>query len=211
MLTEAEKGELYWAFDTRELLKADMRERFEAYKIALDANFMQVDEVRYIEDMEPLGLPWIKMGLNDVLYDPQTKILYTPNTNETAAMDKREFGKGLQSQEEPAMIEEQRANPNHDPKTGRFTTGSGAGKNGKHIPKKRDILPDKYSRSPKVDLGGIKVSEKTYAVLCGTFRTKFPTLTASDGTRGIVIGKTLYTVSAKDNGGIVIHGKQSLK
>ena len=85
-LLEKEKGVFYWAFDTKELLKGDMKERFEAYKAALEANFMQVDEVRFAEDMEPLGLTWIKLGLNDVLYDPKTKTIYTPNTNKMTAM-----------------------------------------------------------------------------------------------------------------------------
>lgn len=85
-LLEKEKGTLYWAFDTKELLKGDMRQRFEAYKTALDANFMQIDEVRYAEDMEPLGLSWVKLGLQDVLYDPKNKTIYTPNTNQTSRM-----------------------------------------------------------------------------------------------------------------------------
>lgn len=85
-LLEKEKGALYWAFDTKELLKGSMKERFEAYRTALDANFMQVDEVRYSEDMEPLGLNWVKLGLQDVLYDPQTKTIYTPNTNKMAVV-----------------------------------------------------------------------------------------------------------------------------
>ena len=202
LLTEAEKGELYWAFDTRELLKADMRERFEAYKIALDANFMQVDEVRYIEDMEPLGLPWIKMGLNDVLYDPQTKVLYTPNTNKVAAMDKREFGKGLQRQEEPAMIEEERANPNHDPKTGRFTTGSG-----------RKTRGTKYTPSPQLKSKpkGKQVGKQKYGILCGIAKTKYPLLKPEDGKVEIYHGTSVYTVSAKKNGGIIIHKKEKLE
>ena len=86
LLLEKEKGRLYWAFDTKELLKGDMRERFEAYKLALDSNVMQIDEVRYAEDLKPLGLTWIKLGLNDVLYDPATKQIYTPNTDKTSVM-----------------------------------------------------------------------------------------------------------------------------
>lgn len=85
-LLEREKGLFYWAFDTKELLKGDMKERFEAYKTALESNFMQIDEVRFAEDMEPLGLSWIRLGLQDVLYDPKTKTIYTPNTNQTSVM-----------------------------------------------------------------------------------------------------------------------------
>lgn len=97
LLLESEKGKLYFAFDTKELLKGDMATRFAAYKTALDGNFMQIDEVRYAEDLDPLGLTWIKLGLNDVLYDPKTKQIYTPNTNRTARMD----GQGLQETAQP--------------------------------------------------------------------------------------------------------------
>ena len=30
--------------------------------------------------MEPLGLDWIRLGLQDVLYDPKTREVFTPNT-----------------------------------------------------------------------------------------------------------------------------------
>ena len=45
------KGSFYFAFDTKEMLKGDTKERYEAYKTALEANFMGVDEVRFIEDL----------------------------------------------------------------------------------------------------------------------------------------------------------------
>ncbi len=86
-LLEKEKGVFYWAFDTKQLLQGDLKERYEAYKVALEANFMQLDEVRYEEDMKPLGLNWIKLGLQDVLYDPETKMIYTPNTNQSQKME----------------------------------------------------------------------------------------------------------------------------
>lgn len=72
----------YWAFDTKEITKGDIKARYEAYRTAIEANFMQIDEVRYQEDMEPLGLNFVKLGLNDVLFDPTTNTVYTPNTNQ---------------------------------------------------------------------------------------------------------------------------------
>lgn len=93
-LREREKGEYYWAFDTKQLLKGSMKERFEAYKVALDSNFMQVDEVRYEEDMAPLGLTWIRLGLQDVLYDPVKKTVYTPNTGQTKALNENRLEGG---------------------------------------------------------------------------------------------------------------------
>lgn len=134
LLLEREKGKLYWAFDTKELLRGDMGSRFAAYKTALDANFMQIDEVRYAEDLEPLGLNWIKLGLQDVLYDPKTKRIYTPNTNQTGTMGEGTLETGGESAAEPLQdgaedgTMEPRAggNPNHGA-DGRFTSGPGGG------------------------------------------------------------------------------------
>ena len=122
-LLEKEKGVYYWAFDTKELLKGDMKERFDAYKTALDANFMQIDEVRYAEDLEPLGLSWVKLGLQDVLYDPKTKRIYTPNTNKASTMEEQPLEteqaveeKGELPQGEKRDVTESMVNPRRDPK-----------------------------------------------------------------------------------------------
>lgn len=79
---QSERGVFYFAFDTKEITKGDIKTRFEAYKTALESNLMQIDECRYMEDLEPLGLNFIKLGLQDVLFNPQTKEVYTPNTNQ---------------------------------------------------------------------------------------------------------------------------------
>lgn len=65
MLRESEKHAehpLYWAFDTKELLKGDMKTRFDAYKVALESNFMQIDEVRYQEDLRRWACPGSDWG-----------------------------------------------------------------------------------------------------------------------------------------------------
>ena len=94
ILIEKEKKSFYFAFDTKEITKGDIKTRFEAYKTALDANIMQIDEIRYMEDLEPLGLNFIKLGLQDVLFNPETKEVYTPNTNQTATMTENMGGDG---------------------------------------------------------------------------------------------------------------------
>jgi HK97 family phage portal protein len=96
LLLPSEKGSFYFAFDTKELLKGDIEKRFKAYEIATKNGIMQVDEVRYLEDLEPLGLDFIKLGLQDVLYNPVTKEIYTPNTNKSTNMDNpaKELGGG---------------------------------------------------------------------------------------------------------------------
>lgn len=100
MLLEVEKGQKYFAFDTKELLKGDVKTRFEAYKIALDANFMQPDEVRYQEDLPALGLNFVELGLNDVLYDPKTGTVYTPNTGKTETINRKSINEGSESNAE---------------------------------------------------------------------------------------------------------------
>ena len=91
-LLEKEKGSFYFAFDTKEMLKGDVKERFEAYKAGIEANFLQIDEVRFMENLPSLGLKWIKLGLDSVLYDVETKTIYTPNTNQTNNIDQVKKG-----------------------------------------------------------------------------------------------------------------------
>ncbi len=81
--TEKEKG-YYFALDCKALLKGDIEKLFNAYKIAIDANIMQIDEVRFELDLKPLGFNYIKLGLQDVLLNPVTNDVYTPNMNSTA-------------------------------------------------------------------------------------------------------------------------------
>jgi len=81
MLLEREKQSFYFAFDTKEMLKGSIKERFDAYAVAIDKGFMKIDEVRYMEDYEAFDIDWINVGLNSVLYDTKTKSIYTPNTN----------------------------------------------------------------------------------------------------------------------------------
>lgn len=87
LLLNSEQGSFYFAFDTKELLKADMKERFEAYEIASKNGFMQTDEIRYLENLEPLGFKFIKLGLQDVLYDVEKNTIYTPNTGQLENMN----------------------------------------------------------------------------------------------------------------------------
>lgn len=83
LLLESERREYYFVVDTTELLKGDILKRYQAYQIGLANNFLQPDEIRYKEDLKPLGFNFIKLGLQDVLLDPKTGTIYTPNTNQT--------------------------------------------------------------------------------------------------------------------------------
>ena len=123
LLLESEKGKVYFAFDTKELTRGDIGARFGAYASALDKGFMQIDEVRELEDLPALGIDFIKLNLADSFYDPKTKRIYTPNTNQWT-----DFGEGGQSEcvsQEEQAEDEVRFNPYHDPENGRFTTADG--------------------------------------------------------------------------------------
>ena len=86
LLLELEKGSYYFAADTSELTKGDIEKRFRAYETASKNGFMQIDEIRLKENLPPLGLDFVRLGLQDVLYDPETKQFYMPNMNQTGGL-----------------------------------------------------------------------------------------------------------------------------
>jgi len=87
LLLETEKSEYYLKFDTKELLRGSVEKRYQAYKAGIESNVLQIDEARRQEDLPPLGLTFIKLGLQDVLYDPIEKIVFVPNTGMTVKIE----------------------------------------------------------------------------------------------------------------------------
>lgn len=193
-LLEDEKEHKYFACDTTELLKGDILKRYQAYQVGLNANFLQPDEVRYKEDLPSLGLDFIKLGLNDVLYNPKTKEVYTPNTNQTTNIDEKNSGNVLQKGDDRGIINEERFNPYRDPKTGRFTSRKGS------------AYDTKYAPSPRRNRKGITVGAKTYGKICGEFNTIYQNTKKGD-TGFVSKGKFRYLVSSDGEGGVIIHKK----
>lgn len=105
LLRESEKGRLYFTLDTTELLKGDTLSRYQAYAIGLKNNFLQIDEVRYLEDKEPIGFNYVKLGLQDVLLDPKTGTVYTPNTNQTALVGRKPPARELTTSADCGIME----------------------------------------------------------------------------------------------------------
>lgn len=104
LLLPSERDLMYFTFDTTELLKGDILKRYQAYKTGLECNVLQIDEARYKEDLPPLGLNWIKLGLQDVLYDPKTKTIYTPNMNQSMQMSENKVNFGKNEVDNPEDI-----------------------------------------------------------------------------------------------------------
>lgn len=86
LLLEEEKDSLFFAPDVTELTKADIKTRYEAYGTALKSGWIQTDEVRNKENLPSLGLPFVKLGLQDVLLNPSTGSVYTPNTGKLGSI-----------------------------------------------------------------------------------------------------------------------------
>lgn len=86
-LLEKEKKSFYFAPDTKELYKGGLKERYEAYKIAVEGGWKTRNEIRYMEDDDAIeGLDVINLGLGDVLLDTNTGKIYVPNTDQTVDM-----------------------------------------------------------------------------------------------------------------------------
>lgn len=86
-LLEKEKDAYYFAPDTKELLKGSLKERYDAYRIAITTGFKTRNEIRYMEDDDAIeGLDMITLGLGEVLLNATTGEIYTPNTNTLVKM-----------------------------------------------------------------------------------------------------------------------------
>lgn len=84
LLLENEKKWLYFSFDVKEILKASIKERYEAYRIAIEKGWLTNNEVRTEENLNTIeGLDVINFSLGSVLYDTKTQTYYTPNTDTT--------------------------------------------------------------------------------------------------------------------------------
>ncbi len=81
LLLEKEKNDYFFAFDLTELTKGDVEKRYKAYEIACKSGFMQIDEIRFKENLPSLGLDFVRLGLQDVLYDTSSGEIFIPNMN----------------------------------------------------------------------------------------------------------------------------------
>lgn len=88
LLLEKEKRRLFFEFDVKEITRANLKERYEAYKLAKDTGFMTVNEIRQAENMNYIeGMDVINVGLGAVLYDIVKGVYYTPNTDTVSSME----------------------------------------------------------------------------------------------------------------------------
>ena len=135
LLLPSEQENYHFAFDTGELMKADIETRFKAYEIGIKNAIYQIDEVRFKESLPPLDLKFLKMGLQDVLYFPATQEIYTPNTNA-----KYDINEATESPEEQALEGE---------------ANEGAGGDGPIDANKAQTQPNQPNQANQPNKGGV--------------------------------------------------------
>ena len=82
LLLENEKGKYFFELDVKEIIRANVKERYESYKLAKECGFMTINEMRRMENMNHIdGLDIVDLGLGSVLYNTETHEYYTPNTD----------------------------------------------------------------------------------------------------------------------------------
>lgn len=85
LLLEGEKKNYFFEFDVKEIVKANLKERYEAYKMAKEIGMKTINEIRQEENMNYIdGMDVIPFSLGSVLYDTETQTYFTPNKGEVA-------------------------------------------------------------------------------------------------------------------------------
>lgn len=84
LLLEKEKGKYFFEFDVKEIIKADIKERYEVYRLGKESQLTTLNERRRMENLPAIeGGDVIDFGLGAVLYDVNKQSFFTPNTNST--------------------------------------------------------------------------------------------------------------------------------
>lgn len=79
LLLETEKDSYFFDFDISEFTKANMKDRWDAWANAKRNGLVMPDEFRKSENLPPLGIKYVNMGLQDVLMDPKADKVIVPN------------------------------------------------------------------------------------------------------------------------------------
>lgn len=88
MLLESEKKNFYFAFDVKEIVKANIEERYKAYEKAIKMGIKTINEVRRDENMNAVeGMDVLNLGLGSVLYEIDDQTFFTPNTGTMVGKD----------------------------------------------------------------------------------------------------------------------------
>lgn len=160
LLLEKEKGKLFFEFDVKEIIRANLKERYESYKLAKETGFLTLNEIRRAENLNDIeGLDVVNVGLGAVLYDVNTQTYYTPNTDSQTTLQEDEM---IENHELAEAYDESgnsavRYNDNHEA-NGQFGSGGG-GSSGSNNEQSGEPKGEKYDYS---DFSKSKVKETLY-------------------------------------------------
>lgn len=118
LLEKEKKLGYFFEFDIREIIKASLKERYEAYQIALNSGWLNRNEVRYDENKDRVdGLDTYNVTLGAVLYDPNTKEYFVPNTGQVKEEGKNtekseQNGENISKNDEKTVKSEPKGNEN---------------------------------------------------------------------------------------------------
>ena len=107
LLLEKEKNKYFFEFDVKEIIKADIKTRYEVYRMSKECQMSTINERRRAENMDEVeGGDVIDLGLGAVLFDVKTQTYYTPNTNATSNVGGSEnSGADVKTLEEESFID----------------------------------------------------------------------------------------------------------
>lgn len=106
LLLEKEKSKYFFEFDVKEIIKADIKSRYEVYRMSKECQMTTINERRRMENMNEIeGGDVIDLGLGAVLFDVNTQTYYTPNTNATSSAGSGNSGADVKTLEEESFID----------------------------------------------------------------------------------------------------------
>ena len=106
LLLEKEKSKYFFEFDVKEIIKADIKSRYEVYRMSKECQMTTINERRRMENMNEIeGGDVIDLGLGAVLFDINTQTYYTPNTNATSSGGSGNSGADVKTLEEESFID----------------------------------------------------------------------------------------------------------
>lgn len=110
LLLEKEKKNYFFEFDVKEIIKADIKSRYEVYRMSKECQMTTINERRRMENMNEIdGGDVIDLGLGSVLYDVKTQTYYTPNSNTVSTGSVKtgssETPEGIKTIEEESFID----------------------------------------------------------------------------------------------------------
>lgn len=89
------KYKYYFAFDLKEITRGNIKERYEAYKIAKETGWLGTNEIRNLEDLKEIpNFNVVSLSLADVIYNIDSGEYFVPNTKQVTDGTSKDMKEG---------------------------------------------------------------------------------------------------------------------